>query len=153
MQAINHPTIATDGIVRPTLVEIDQRRLAENFRTIKAKVAPARVMPILKANAYGHGLVEIAKLMETLGADYLGTAVVEEGILRCLRCQLKIPGWYFALFRQILQRFVANDSIYPGSKALDFPKAVERRPCHEPRFLHDVFRSGFRQTKLSDEPQ
>lgn len=38
-------------------------------------------MPILKANAYGHGLVEVARLMEALGADYLGVAVLEEGIL------------------------------------------------------------------------
>jgi len=80
MQSINHPTIATEGIVRPTLVEVDLNRLAANFRAIKAKVTPARMMPILKANAYGHGLVEVARLMESLGADYLGVAVVEEGI-------------------------------------------------------------------------
>ncbi len=39
------------------------------------------MMPILKANAYGHGLVQVARLMEKLGADYLGIAVLEEGIL------------------------------------------------------------------------
>ncbi len=38
-------------------------------------------MPILKANAYGHGLVRVAQLMQQLGADYLGVAVLEEGIL------------------------------------------------------------------------
>jgi alanine racemase len=80
MQPINHPTITTNGVVRPTLVEVDLIRLAENFRAIKAKVSPARVMPILKANAYGHGLVEVARWMESLGADYLGVAVAEEGI-------------------------------------------------------------------------
>ena len=39
------------------------------------------MMPILKANAYGHGLVRVAQLMQELGADYLGVAVLEEGIL------------------------------------------------------------------------
>jgi alanine racemase len=78
---INSPTITTNGIIRPTLVEVDLTRLAENFRAIKKKVAPARMMPILKANAYGHGLVRVAKLMEALEADYLGVAVLEEGIL------------------------------------------------------------------------
>jgi alanine racemase len=39
------------------------------------------MMPILKANAYGHGLVQVARSMESLGADYLGVAVLEEGIL------------------------------------------------------------------------
>jgi alanine racemase len=38
-------------------------------------------MPILKANAYGHGLVRVAQLMEELQADYIGVAVLEEGIL------------------------------------------------------------------------
>jgi alanine racemase len=38
-------------------------------------------MPILKANAYGHGLVEVAHLMQELGAEYLGVAFLEEGIL------------------------------------------------------------------------
>lgn len=43
-------------------------------------------MPVLKANAYGHGLVEVAQLMVTLGADYLGAAFPEEG--------LALPGGY-----------------------------------------------------------
>jgi alanine racemase len=78
---INASTISTNGIIRPTLVEVDLARLAENFQAIKEKVAPASVMPILKANAYGHGLVRVAQLMEALRADYLGVAVLEEGIL------------------------------------------------------------------------
>lgn len=81
MTDINHPTITTNGVVRPTLVEVDLTRLAENFRAIQVKVSPAKMMPILKANAYGHGLVQVARLMEKLGADYLGVAVLEEGIL------------------------------------------------------------------------
>ncbi len=81
MQSINLPTISTNGILRPTQVEVDLDRLASNFRAIQAQVAPAMVMPVLKANAYGHGLVEVARLMQSLGAAYLGVAVVEEGIL------------------------------------------------------------------------
>ncbi len=81
MTSINHPTISNEGVVRPTLVEVNMNRLAENYRAIQAKVSPSKMMPILKANAYGHGLVEVARLMESLGADYLGVAVVEEGIL------------------------------------------------------------------------
>ena len=81
MTGLNHPTIATNGVVRPTLVEVDLKRLADNFGAILKKVAPAKLMPILKANAYGHGLVQVARLMERLGADYLGVAVLEEGIL------------------------------------------------------------------------
>jgi alanine racemase len=81
MPLLNQPTIATEGVVRPTKVEVDLQRLAKNYYQIRQNVAPARVMPVLKANAYGHGLLEVARLMESLGADYLGVAVLEEGIL------------------------------------------------------------------------
>jgi alanine racemase len=78
---INHPIISNDGIVRPTRVEVDLRILAENFKAVKGHAINSKVMPILKANAYGHGLVRVAQLYEKLKADYLGVAVVEEGIL------------------------------------------------------------------------
>jgi alanine racemase len=81
MPSINDPTISANEVVRPTLVEVDLKRLTDNFHAIRQHVAPARVMPILKANAYGHGLVRVAQLMESLGADYIGVAVLEEGIL------------------------------------------------------------------------
>jgi alanine racemase len=76
---LHEPTIATDEL-RPTYLEVDLSRLAANYRAIAARVAPARVMPILKANAYGHGLVEVARLLERVGAPYLGVAYLEEGI-------------------------------------------------------------------------
>jgi alanine racemase len=81
MPTINQPTISTNSIVRPTLVEVDLTRLRENFQAIRQHVAPAKIMPILKANAYGHGLAPVAQWMEALGADYFGVAVLEEGIL------------------------------------------------------------------------
>jgi alanine racemase len=46
--------------LRPTVVEVSLDRLAENFRAVQAAVAPAAVMPILKANAYGHGLDSVS---------------------------------------------------------------------------------------------
>jgi alanine racemase len=79
--SIHQPTITSNGMVRPTYVEVDLSRLTENYRLIEQAVAPATVMPILKANAYGHGLVEVARHFASLGAPYLGVAFLEEGIL------------------------------------------------------------------------
>ena len=78
---INKPVITDNGVVRPTHVEVNLGRLTQNYRAIQRAVAPAKVMPILKANAYGHGLVEIARHLASLGAPYLGVAFLEEGIL------------------------------------------------------------------------
>lgn len=79
--SINQPTITSNGVVRPTHVEVNLTRLTENYRAIKRAVSPAAVMPILKANAYGHGLVEVARHFASMGAPYLGVAFLEEGIL------------------------------------------------------------------------
>ncbi len=80
MIQINQSTISED-VTRPTRVEVDLNALRHNYNAIKQRVQPAKIMAILKANAYGHGMIRVAELMESLGADYLGVAVLEEGIL------------------------------------------------------------------------
>jgi alanine racemase len=80
MQAPNHPTITTNGILRPTQVYVDLERIAENYRRIKAKVGGVTVMPIVKANAYGHGLVEVSRHLVAEGASSLGVAFLEEAV-------------------------------------------------------------------------
>jgi alanine racemase len=82
MSSINHPTISSQAeVVRPTQVEVNLSRLRQNLEAIRRHVAPAQIMPILKANAYGHGMVRVAQLMQELAVDYLGVAVLEEGLL------------------------------------------------------------------------
>ena len=72
---------STPNPLRPTRLEVNLTHLAGNLHLIHQKVAPARVMPVVKANAYGHGLVEVARHMLANGADCLGVAILEEGIL------------------------------------------------------------------------
>ncbi|MBY0110185.1 MAG: alanine racemase [Candidatus Babeliaceae bacterium] len=59
---------------------IDFNALQHNFLIVKKFVGPKLVMPIIKANAYGHGLVECAQFYEQSGADFLGVAFIEEAI-------------------------------------------------------------------------
>ena len=66
---------------RPTWAEIDLNNLAANFNQVKQRVSPtARVMAVVKANAYGHGAVECARRLAREGADWFGVALPEEGI-------------------------------------------------------------------------
>jgi alanine racemase len=65
--------------LRPTYLEVNLSQLRRNLESIRAHVAPAKVMPILKANAYGHGLDGVAKYIAAY-SDYLGVATLEEGI-------------------------------------------------------------------------
>jgi alanine racemase len=68
---------STTGL-RPTRLEVDLARLRENYRTIARHVSPARVMPVLKANAYGHGLVAVAKMLEREQPFAVAVAYLEE---------------------------------------------------------------------------
>ncbi len=66
--------------LRPTVMDIDLDALGHNFQVLRERVAPARFMAVVKANAYGHGLIRCASHLETLGVDYVGVALVDEGI-------------------------------------------------------------------------
>jgi len=66
---------------RPTWAEIDLNNLAANFNKVKNLVSPAaRVMAVVKANAYGHGAVECAHRLAKEGAAWFGVALPEEGV-------------------------------------------------------------------------
>ena len=70
-----------DLVRRPTWAEINLENLAANFNQVKTLVSPAaRVMAVVKANAYGHGAVECARRLASEGADWFGLALPEEGI-------------------------------------------------------------------------
>lgn len=64
---------------RPTRIRVDLDALTRNLHAIRARVR-VPVMGIVKANAYGHGLVRVARHLEAQGVDQLGVAFVEEGI-------------------------------------------------------------------------
>ena len=59
--------------------EINLAAIAENLKLIKSKTS-AQVLAVVKADAYGHGLIDVAKAAEKAGADWFGTALLEEGI-------------------------------------------------------------------------
>ncbi len=61
-------------------VEINKSILENNIKIIKS-ITNNKLLAILKANAYGHSLVEMSKLSEKYGVDAIGVATVEEGII------------------------------------------------------------------------
>jgi alanine racemase len=73
------PVDPAEARLRPTYAVVSLSRLRENLRAVKAHARPARVMAILKANAYGHGLEAVARCLAA-EADSFGVALVEEGI-------------------------------------------------------------------------
>ncbi|MCL7451767.1 MAG: alanine racemase [Anaerolineae bacterium] len=67
---------------RPTWLEVDLEAIAHNVRRIAGMVGPAsRVLAVLKADAYGHGAVRVARTALNNGAKYLGVASINEGAI------------------------------------------------------------------------
>lgn len=111
---IHESTIDTEEL-RPTYLEVDLGQLARNYRAILAHLEGTPAMPILKANAYGHGLVEVAVLMEQLGAPILGLAYLEEGI-RVRRAGVRTPILILGgILGDQIPRFLEHDLILTAS--------------------------------------
>lgn len=67
--------------IRPTIAEVDLRQLAANLRAVRQAVgARVGILAVIKADAYGHGAVPVARMVEGLGVWGLGVATVEEGV-------------------------------------------------------------------------
>ncbi len=65
-------------------VRVSRERIARNYRSVAEAVGPGvRVMGVVKADAYGHGAAEVARILMDGGAEWLAVSSVEEG--RALR--------------------------------------------------------------------
>jgi alanine racemase len=72
----NHPLISS----RPVWAEIHLDHLSHNFRAIRARIShQVKILAAIKADAYGHDAVAVARHLEQLGCDWFGVALPEEG--------------------------------------------------------------------------
>ncbi|MDD5748034.1 MAG: alanine racemase [Actinomycetota bacterium] len=68
-------------IIRPLEAVIDLEKIRHNIKALRALLPPGcRFMAVVKANAYGHGDIEVSKAALEAGADCLGVALVEEAL-------------------------------------------------------------------------
>jgi alanine racemase len=63
---------------RPTWVEIDLAALAENVREVVSELEGVQLMAVVKADAYGHGAVQVARTALASGASWVATATLAE---------------------------------------------------------------------------
>lgn len=75
------PRNITHDIPHPSWIEIDLTQFQKNIAAIRQKIGKSRLCCIVKANAYGHGLVPMAQAASRCGVDYFGVAHLQEGAL------------------------------------------------------------------------
>ena len=79
-QTLEQPRRISYHTLRPTHVSVDLDQLVSNYRNIRDYCGCA-VMPIIKADAYGHGIVAVAERLEKEDCPYFGVAYLEEALL------------------------------------------------------------------------
>ena len=64
----------------PAAAWIDLDRIRDNFRAIQAYAGARTVIPVLKAEAYGHGAAAVARALTLIGASRFAVAYVDEAV-------------------------------------------------------------------------
>jgi len=84
---------------RPTTALIDRSALRENLKTVRKYAPAAKVMSIIKANGYGHGIQRVAN--ELQNSDAFGVASLDEALV------LRNAGWRVFFQATSCQRYAS----------------------------------------------
>ncbi len=77
-----------------THARIDLERLAANYQKVRAAVGGSvTVLPVVKADAYGHGAVEVAGTLSAAGAGWFAVSCLEEGAALRLAGSFRRSTW------------------------------------------------------------
>lgn len=111
-----------------TWAEIDLNALAHNYRALRSNLEPGcRFVGVVKANAYGHGAVPVAKKLEELGAEYLAVACLDEAVeLReaGVNAPVLILGGTQGQFASELLHYDITQTVFDLSTAKAYSKAA-----------------------------
>jgi alanine racemase len=106
--------------LRPARARIDLDRLAANYGALQ-KLVPVPVMPVVKADAYGHGALPVARRLLAAGAPLLAVAYVEEAV--ALREEgISVPIVVLAAFGPGQERVLRQHDLTP---VVSTPRTLE----------------------------
>jgi len=129
MTPLHEPTVDEDVTLRPTHVEVDLARIVANLKAIRRHVGDVAVMPILKANAYGHGLVPVARRLQEEGVSHMGVAYLEEAI-RLRRSGVSTPLLVLGgILGHQIPEYLQHDVTLTAS-SIDKLRAIEEAAAH-----------------------
>ena len=132
MPKSHYPSNYVLPFLRPTWAEIDLAAFRHNFKEIKGKLTKgASLLPVVKADGYGHGMEEIARASLSCGAKLLGVANIEEGIFlrkRRITAPILILGSVYPLsnFTHIL-KYNLTPTICSREASRELSKIARRR--------------------------
>ncbi len=140
--------------IRPTWAEIDLAVIQRNLNQIRNKSGKARVMAVVKADAYGHGMREVAKVCAQSGADFFGVATLEEA-LELEEYGYKIPILVLGYVPVTGAREIVKYGIRATVFNEEFAQAVAGEASRQgmPGYIHIKMDTGMGRLGFSPEPK
>ena len=113
-----------DDMRKRTWAEVSLGAIEHNYRAMRAKLTPGtRYMGIVKANAYGHGAVQVSRLLAELGCDYLAVACLDEA-LELRQAGIELPILILGYTPPAYAVTLAENRITQAVGSLDMAKAL-----------------------------
>lgn len=127
---------------RLTYAEVDLSKLERNFHALQALLPPGGFCcPMVKANAYGHGDIEVATHLELAGAKHLGVGLVEEGV-RLREAGVKLPLLMYGIFEEFSTEAILESKLTPVISQWAGLEILDRRVKSGPMQIHLKFNTG-----------
>ena len=135
-------------------VEVNLNAISNNIKLVKSKTQ-AQILAVVKADAYGHGLIPVAKCAVDAGATWLGVALLEEAIL-LRKAGIKVPiiSWLTppsSDFKQAIELDI--DLAIPSLKHLEVIVAAGKALGKKPRVHIEVDTGMTRGGLLGEWPE
>ncbi len=122
---------------------IDLSIVKHNFLEIKRFTEGADIIAVIKANAYGHGAVELARLYESLGAKILAVACLDEA-LELRSAKISAPIMIFGATPPHFAELLSDNEIIQTISSVDYAKALSMtlRPTGKTIKIHIKLDTG-----------
>lgn len=124
-------------------VEVSLSRIAANFQAVRKLAGGVSVMPVVKADAYRHGAVEVSRTLEQAGARWLAVSNVHEGIaLResGIRCRILVMADFLPANRPYFLEHDLTPAIHSLEGIRDFERLAAA--ANKPAAFHLKIDSG-----------
>ena len=111
-----------------TWAEISLKNIEHNYKAMRARLGEGtRFLGVVKADAYGHGAMQVAGLLQELGCDYLGVACLDEALAlrgNGIRLPILIMGYTSPEFTPVLLEQNLTQTVYDIETAKLFSAAA-----------------------------
>ena len=130
-------------------IRVDLGLIRSNYQALKAAFAPAKVMAVVKANAYGHGMIEVASTLEKADVDILGVADLDEAIsLRLAGIKAPVMCWLLGE-KHDLESAVEHDIVLGISTTQQLRSVPQSATIHL-KVDTGLGRNGFMKSQIAE---